>query len=142
MLPLRRKPQAVIDALVAYYSRYNSNVHRGNHTLSMIATGMLEASRRKVQAYINADSEQEIIFTKGTTDSINLVAFSFGEAFIQPGDEIIVSELEHHSNFVPWYLMCQRKGAIFKVLPVTDGVELDMASLQDVAHQENPPGGD
>lgn len=124
-----QKPQVVIDAMVAYYSHFNSNVHRGNHTLSMLATSMLEAARRKVQAYINAGSEQEIIFTSGTTESINLVAFSFGEAFIQPGDEIIVTELEHHSNFVPWYLMCQRKGAIFRMLPVTGNVDLDLAAF-------------
>jgi cysteine desulfurase/selenocysteine lyase len=121
-----QKPQSVIDALVDYYTRVNSNVHRGNHTLSMLATEMHEAGRKKVQAYINAASDHEIIFTRGTTESINLVAFSFGEAFIRPGDEVIVSELEHHSNFVPWQLMCQRKGATFRVLPFDANGELDL----------------
>jgi len=121
-----QKPQSVIDALVDYYTRVNSNVHRGNHSLSMLATEMHEVGRKKVQAYINAAHDHEIIFTRGTTEAINLVAFSFGEGFIRPGDEVIVSELEHHSNFVPWQLMCQRKGATFKVLPFDANGELDL----------------
>lgn len=121
-----QKPQSVIDALVDYYTRVNSNVHRGNHTLSMLATGMHEAARKRVQTFINAEFDHEIIFTRGTTESINLVASSFGEAFVNPGDEVIVSELEHHSNFVPWQLMCQRRGAAFKLLPFDANGELDL----------------
>lgn len=121
-----QKPQVVIDALVDYYTRVNSNVHRGNHTLSMLATQMHENARRKVQTFINAAHDHEIIFTRGTTEAINLVAFSFGEAFVQPGDEVIVTQLEHHSNFVPWQLMCQRRGATFKVLPFDAHGELDL----------------
>lgn len=121
-----QKPKSVIDALVDYYTHFNSNVHRGNHSLSMLATEMHENARKKVQAFINAASDHEIIFTRGTTEAINLVAFSFGEAFVQPGDEVIVSELEHHSNFVPWQLMCQRRGATFKVLPFDANGELDL----------------
>jgi cysteine desulfurase/selenocysteine lyase len=121
-----QKPQSVIDTLVDYYTRVNSNVHRGNHTLSMLATQMHENARKKVQTFINAAHDHEIIFTRGTTEAINLVAFSFGEAFIQPGDEVIVSQLEHHSNFVPWQLMCQRKGATFKVLAFDAHGELDL----------------
>jgi len=121
-----QKPQSVIDALVDFYTHFNSNVHRGNHTLSMLATEMHENARKKVQSFINATHDHEIIFTRGTTESINLVAFSFGEGFIRPGDEVIVSELEHHSNFVPWQLMCLRKGATFKVLPFDGNGELDL----------------
>ncbi len=114
-----QKPQAVIDSLRDYYTFVNSNVHRGGHTLAVRATDMYEAAREKVARFINAAHAHEVIFTRGTTESINLVANSFGEAFIQPGDEIIVSELEHHSNYVPWFELCQRKGARFRVLPFT-----------------------
>jgi len=106
-----QKPQAVIDALRDYYTLVNSNVHRGNHTLAIRATDMYEEARAKVARFINAAHPHEVIFTRGTTESINLVAASFGEAFVHPGDEIIVSQLEHHSNFVPWFELCRRKGA-------------------------------
>jgi cysteine desulfurase/selenocysteine lyase len=121
-----QKPQCVIDTISDYYLSTNSNVHRGLHYLSEKATAAQEAARQIVQGYLNARSAREIIFTKGTTDSINLVAFSFGEGFIQPGDEIIVSEMEHHSNFVPWQLLCERKSAILKVIPFDDNGELRM----------------
>ena len=121
-----QKPQRVIDAITDYYLSTNSNVHRGLHYLSEKATAAQEGARQIVQHYLNAQFPREIIFTKGTTDSINLVAFSFGEGFIQPGDEIIVSEMEHHSNFVPWQLMCERKGATLKVIPFDDDGELRM----------------
>lgn len=127
-----QKPQVVIDAISRYYSSYNSNIHRGNHTLSMQATDAHESARRKVRDFINAASEREIIFTRGTTESINLVAFSFGEAFVQAGDEIITTEMEHHSNFVPWQLLCQRKGAHFKVLPMNQNGELDLAAFKSL----------
>ena len=125
-----QKPQAVIDSLRDYYAHTNSNVHRGGHTLAVRATDMYEAAREKVARFINAAHAHEVIFTRGTTESINLVASSFGEAFIQPGDEIIVSQLEHHSNYVPWFELCQRKGARFRVLPFTPAGELDPDVLQ------------
>jgi cysteine desulfurase/selenocysteine lyase len=121
-----QKPQRVIDAITDYYLSTNSNVHRGLHYLSEKATAAQEGARQIVQQYLNAQFPREIIFTKGTTDSINLVAFSFGEGFVLPGDEIIVSEMEHHSNFVPWQLMCERKGATLKVIPFDDNGELRM----------------
>lgn len=125
-----QKPQAVIDSLRDYYAHTNSNVHRGGHTLAVRATDMYELAREKVARFINAAHAHEVIFTRGTTESINLVASSFGEAFIQPGDEIIVSQLEHHSNYVPWFELCQRKGARFRVLPFTPTGELDPDVLQ------------
>lgn len=127
-----QKPWAVIDSLRDYYAFSNSNVHRGGHTLAVRATEMYEAAREKVARFINAAHTHEVIFTRGTTESINLVANSFGEAFIQPGDEIIVSQLEHHSNYVPWFELCQRKGARFRVIPFTPTGELDPAVLQSM----------
>jgi len=127
-----QKPWAVIDSLRDYYAFSNSNVHRGGHTLAVRATEMYEAAREKVARFINAAHTHEVIFTRGTTESINLVASSFGEAFIQPGDEIIVSQLEHHSNYVPWFELCQRKGARFRVIPFTPTGELDPAVLQSM----------
>ncbi len=121
-----QKPQMVIDRLVNYYSNFNSNIHRGVHKLSQQATDAYEHARMSVQEFIHASSSKEIIFTKGTTDSINLLAFSLGETFILEGDEIIVSELEHHSNIVPWQMLCERKKAILRVIPVTDDGELRM----------------
>ena len=117
-----QKPQAVIDAITTYYTTINSNIHRGTHHLSNLATEAHEAARKTVKNYINAQHDHEIIFTRGATEAINLIAFSFGEAFVQPGDEVIVTEMEHHSNFVPWQLMCQRRGAHFRVVPIdSDG---------------------
>lgn len=127
-----QKPWAVIDSLRDYYAFSNSNVHRGGHTLAVRATEMFEAAREKVARFINAAHTHEVIFTRGTTESINLAASSFGEAFIQPGDEIIVSQLEHHSNYVPWFELCQRKGARFRVIPFTPTGELDPAVLQSM----------
>ena len=127
-----QKPQCVIDAVCDYYTHTNSNVHRGNYTLSVGATEAHEAARKRIQDYINAAHDHELIFTRGTTEAINLVAFSFGEAFIQPGDEIIVSQMEHHSNFVPWQLLCQRKGAIFKLLPFDEQGELQLDVFQEL----------
>lgn len=119
-----QKPQAVIDAVTTYYTTYNSNIHRGTHHLSNLATEAHEAARKTVQNYINARSEHEIIFTRGTTEAINLVAYSFGDAFINPGDDVIVTEMDHHSNFVPWQMMCQRRGAHFRVVPFDINGEL------------------
>jgi cysteine desulfurase/selenocysteine lyase len=119
-----QKPLSVIKAMDDYYKEYNSNVHRGVHYLSQKATDAFEMVRRKVQAYINAKHEHEVIFTKGTTEAINLVASSFGKRFVNKGDSIIISSLEHHSNIVPWQLMCEERGATLKVIPINDKGEL------------------
>lgn len=119
-----QKPQCVIDAVDEVYKNYNANVHRGVHALSDMASEAYENAREKIRAFINAEKKEEIIFTSGTTASINAVAFSFGEKYIKPGDEIIISHLEHHSNIVPWQMMCERKGAKLKVIPVNDNGEI------------------
>lgn len=113
-----QKPQVVIDALVEYYSMYNANIHRGIHTLAEEATAAFEATREAVRAFIGAPSTEEIIFTRGTTEGINLVAYSWGRANILEGDEIIISSLEHHSNIVPWQMLAAEKGAVLKVIPI------------------------
>ena len=119
-----QKPQSVIDALVGYYSADNSNVHRGVHTLSQRATDHYEEARSKVRRFINADDDREIIFVRGTTEAINLVAQTFGRENIHEGDEIIISAMEHHSNIVPWQMLCQERGATLKVAPIDDSGEL------------------
>jgi len=116
-------PQQVIDAIVEYYSKYNANIHRGVHTLSQEATDKYEQARIKIQKHFNAAKSYEIIFTSGTTHSINLVASGFS-SILKKGDEIIVSALEHHSNIVPWQMLCERTGAILKVIPMNDEGEL------------------
>jgi cysteine desulfurase / selenocysteine lyase len=115
-----QKPKAVIDTLVDYYKGYNANIHRGIHTLAEEATAAFEATRETVREFIGASSTEEIIFTRGTTEGINLVTNSWGRANLKEGDEIIISALEHHSNIVPWQLIAEEKGAIIKVVPVTD----------------------
>ena len=119
-----QKPQVVIDAITNYYTNENSNIHRGIHTLSQEATDAYEKARTTVQQFINAQHNHEIIFTSGTTGSINLVASSFGKKYIQAGDEIIISTMEHHSNIVPWQMLCEEKGAVLKVIPINDKGEL------------------
>ncbi|MDP4209491.1 MAG: cysteine desulfurase [Bacteroidota bacterium] len=119
-----QKPQVVIDCTNQIHTELNSNIHRGVHYLSEQMTELYEGARRKVQEFINAEHSQEIIFTSGTTGSINAVAFSFGELYVRPGDEIIVSGMEHHSNIIPWQMMCDRKGAKLRVIPFTDEGEL------------------
>src|SRR5687768_8036128 len=119
-----QKPQAVIDALVNYYSSYNANIHRGIHTLAEEATLAFEETRDAVQKFINADSREEIIFTRGTTEGINLVAYTWGRQNIQAGDEVIISSLEHHSNIVPWQIICEEKGAVVKIIPINELGEL------------------
>ncbi|MBC7384026.1 MAG: cysteine desulfurase [Bacteroidia bacterium] len=121
-----QKPLAVIEAISDYYRYDNANIHRGIHTLAERATEAFEASRLSVQKFINSYEKEEIIFTKGTTEGINLVAYSFGKTFIKANDEIIISGMEHHSNIVPWQILCQDRGAILKVIPITDVGELDM----------------
>ncbi len=112
-----QKPQLVLDAINHYYSKENANIHRGVHYLSQRATTEYEAARTRIQKHLNAKSSNEIIFTKGTTDGINLVASSFGN-MLQAGDEIIISAMEHHSNIVPWQMLCERKGLILRVIPI------------------------
>lgn len=125
-----QKPQSVIDKIVSLYQTKNSNIHRGVHYLSNIATEEYENSRKKVQQFINATHAHEVIFTKGTTDSINLLAFSFGEKYISKDDEILISAMEHHSNIVPWQMLCERKGALLKVIPFNEKGELDFESYK------------
>lgn len=124
-----QKPQVVIDAISQYYELENANIHRGVHLLSQEATTAYENARKIVQHYINAQHEHEVIFTKGTTDGINLVAFSFGE-LLQAGDEIIISGMEHHSNIVPWQLLCERKGCVLRVIPITYSGELQLETFE------------
>lgn len=125
-----QRPRQVVDKMTEYYLRYNSNVHRGVHYLSNICTDANEEARRVVQQFVHAASEKEIIFTRGTTESINLVAYTFGEAFIGEGDEILVTEMEHHANIVPWQMLCERKGAKLKVVPFNEAGELDLAAFE------------
>ena len=119
-----QKPQSVIDAIVNYYSTTISNVHRGVHTMSQQATDGYEGARAKVRQFINASDDREIIFTRNTTEGINLVAHSYGRQNIGPGDDIIVSNMEHHSNIVPWQMLCEEKGANLRVVPIDDAGEL------------------
>lgn len=125
-----QKPKVVIDALVNYYSELNSNVHRGVHYLSLEATSAFEGVREKIRAFVNAESTEEIIFTRGCTEAINLVSHSWGGVHIKHGDEILISSIEHHANIVPWQMLCEEKGAKLVVCPVhTDGsIDLDMLS--------------
>lgn len=125
-----QKPQQVLDAIVEAYSRWNSNIHRGVHHLSQVATSKHEGARQAVADFINARSADEIVFTKGTTDSLNALAFSFGEAFIHEGDEIIVSGLEHHSNIVPWQMLCERKKAVLRHIPLREDLSLDIEAFK------------
>ena len=125
-----QKPQVVIDALNDYYLHLNSNIHRGVHCLSQQATNEFERAREVVRQYIHAATTQEVIFTRGATESINLVAASFGRTYLQPGDEVIVSEMEHHSNIVPWQLACEAHGAKLKVLPFNAQGELIISELE------------
>lgn len=119
-----QKPKSVIDALTHYYSADNANIHRGIHTLAERATADFEATRKTIQLFLNAAEAEEIILTKGTTEGINLVAATYGRKFIHEGDEIIISTMEHHSNIVPWQMLCEEKGAILKVIPITDKGEI------------------
>lgn len=130
-----QKPQEVIDAIIDYYTQMNSNVHRGVHYLSQISTDAFELTRRKVQNFIQAAHEHEVIVTKGTTDGINLIASCYGEAFVEAGDEIIISAMEHHSNIVPWQMLCERKGAKLRVVPIDSQGRLDMESYQQLLNE-------
>ena len=125
-----QKPQSVIDAIVEYYETTNSNVHRGVHTMSQQATDGYEGARSKVRKFLNASKDKEIIFTRNTTEGVNLVAHSYGRKNIGPGDDIIVSNMEHHSNIVPWQMLCEENGANLKVVPIDDSGELVMDEYQ------------
>lgn len=125
-----QKPQQVIDAISEAYTHWNSNIHRGIHHLSQVATQHHEEARAAVASFINARSADEIVFTKGTTDSINALAFSFGEACINEGDEVIVSGLEHHSNIVPWQMVCERKKAVLRHIPLRKDLTLDLEAFK------------
>ena len=128
-------PQVVIDAIVDYYSNYNSNIHRGVHTLSQEATDKYEEARIKVQHHFNAKEAYEIILTSGTTNSINIIAAGFA-SILQKGDEIIVSALEHHSNIVPWQMLCEKTGAVLKVIPMLTDGSLNMAAYHDLVNEK------
>ncbi|MCE7934972.1 MAG: cysteine desulfurase [Chlorobi bacterium CHB2] len=127
-----QKPQQVIDAIGHYYAETNSNVHRGVHYLSEQATLHYEGARRKVAQFLNAESEREIIFTRGTTEAINLVAASFGRKFLREGDEVLLTEMEHHSNIVPWQIACELSGATLRVVPINDDGELMMDQFRQM----------
>ncbi|WP_236975714.1 aminotransferase class V-fold PLP-dependent enzyme [Membranihabitans maritimus] len=119
-----QKPNQVIDSISDYYKNYNSNVHRGVHHLSQMATDRFEEARRTVRDFINAESEKEIIFTRGTSDSINLIASSFGKAFVRKGDRVLITAMEHHSNIVPWQILCEDREAQLDVIPIDEKGEL------------------
>ena len=145
-----QKPQSVIDTLVRYYTTENANVHRGVHTLSQLATDDYEQARTQAKKFINAKEDEEIIFVRGTTEAINLVAQTFGRQKISQGDEIIISTMEHHSNIVPWQILCQEKGANLRVIPINDAGELLLdeyeklitprTKLVSIVHQSNALG--
>ena len=125
-----QKPQVVLDGIVEAYSKWNANVHRGVHHLSQVSTQKHEEARKIVAEFIHAQTEEEIIFTKGTTDSINTLAWSFGEVMVKEGDEIVVSQLEHHSNIVPWQMLCERKKAVLKVIPLREDLSIDIEAFK------------
>jgi cysteine desulfurase / selenocysteine lyase len=125
-----QKPQVVIDAIARYYTEYNANVHRGVHELSEIASEAYEQARRKVAAFVNARHEREIVFTRNATESINLVAHAFGRTHVGAGDEVLISAMEHHSNIVPWQLLCEERGARLRVAPIDDRGELMLDELE------------
>jgi cysteine desulfurase/selenocysteine lyase len=145
-----QKPKVVIDALVNYYGGFNANIHRGIHTLAEEATAAFEATRDAVQHFIQASSREEIIFTRGATEGINLVAYTWGRQNLKPGDEVIISTMEHHSNIVPWQIICEEKGALLKVIPINNAGELLMdgyekllspkTKLVSVVHASNSLG--
>lgn len=144
-----QKPQQVIDVVEAYYGTINANVHRGVHTLSNLATEAQEGAREAIRAYINARHTHEVIFTQGTTASLNLAASSLGQLLLKPGDEVLVSTMEHHANLVPWQMACERHGAKITVIPITDDGELeadvsrfftDRTRIMAVTHASNTMG--
>ncbi len=130
-----QKPKQVIDAISDYYESYNANIHRGLHSLAEKATSAFEETRKVFQEFINAKEAEEIIFTRGTTDSINLVASAYGRKFLKKGDEILVSGMEHHSNIVPWQMLCETTGAILRVIPVNKSGEISLEEAQSLINE-------
>jgi cysteine desulfurase/selenocysteine lyase len=130
-----QKPRCVIDAISHAYCTVNANVHRGVHRLSQEATALHEGARETVRRFIGAASTREVLFTRGTTEGINLLAYSFGEVFLHEGDEVIISEMEHHSNIVPWQLLRERKGIVLRVIPMTDAGTLDMDGFRALLNE-------
>lgn len=131
-----QKPTKVIQAIEDYYKNSNSNVHRGVHFLSEEATGMYEAARENIRKFINAEKSSEIIFVRGTTEAINLVSSTFGEKFIKGGDEIIISTMEHHSNIVPWQILCEKKNAKLKVIPINENGEIIFSEFEELISEK------
>ena len=131
-----QKPSVVLDALANYYGHYNANIHRGIHFLAEKATSAFEASRKTMQTFLNAEFLEEIIFTYGTTDGINLVAQTYGRAFLKEGDEIIISTLEHHSNIVPWQMLCEEKGCVLRVIPIDDKGDLILEEYEKMLSEK------
>ena len=127
-----QKPLSVINALVDYYKNYNANIHRGIHTLAEKATKAFEETRQTAKTFINSSSLEEIIFVRGVTEAVNLIASSYGRAFINEGDEIIISGMEHHSNIVPWQLLCEESKSVLKIIPVTESGELDLGEFKNL----------
>ena len=131
-----QKPLSVINALTEYYTFYNSNIHRGVHTLAEEATNAFEQTRIAVQQLVNAREGEEIIFTKGTSESINLVASTYGKAFVNKGDEIIITGMEHHSNIVPWQMLCEEKEAVLKVIPISETGEISLDEFKNTLSEK------
>lgn len=131
-----QKPRVVVDALQEYYYQYNSNIHRGVHHLSQVATTAYEQVRETVRRFIHAEKSCEIVFTRGTTESINLIASSFARKFLKEGDIVLSSWLEHHSNIVPWQLACEERGASLRVIPITDAGEIDLEAYKNLLHEK------
>src|SRR5262249_28666538 len=125
-----QKPQAVIDAEREVYERGYANIHRGVHWLSVHATDAYDAAREKARAFLNARKPEEIIFVRGTTEAVNIVAQTYGRARVEPGDEVLITGLEHHSNIVPWQLLCEEKGATLSVARLTDSGEVNLMSFE------------
>src|SRR5699024_3853191 len=132
-----QKPASVIEAFKRYYEKDNANIHRGIHTLAERATAEYEETRSAVQQFIHAGEKEEIIFTSGTTAGLNLIAQTYGRKFSKPGDEVVISAMEHHSNIVPWQLICEEKGAVLKVIPLLeDGSTLDMEAYSQMLNDK------
>lgn len=127
-----QKPQVVLDALSSYYGKYNANIHRGIHNLAEKATEAFEESRKTIARFLNSESAEQIIFTYGTTDGINLVAQTYGRKFLNEGDEILISTMEHHSNIVPWQMLCEEKGCVLKIMPIDDNGDILLDELDEL----------
>lgn len=131
-----QKPKVVIDSITNYYTAYNANIHRGIHHLAEKATSAFELSRKSIKEFLNAENTEEIIFTYGTTDGINLISQTYGRSFLKAGDEIIISTMEHHSNIVPWQMLCEEKGCVLKIIPIFDSGELDFEAYKSLLNEK------